>query len=540
MTASGCGARSRPRRGTPPPSPRPFATRNRPRTSLRRRLPRRRLPGQRPSPVHRLQPSHSRRTSHRPSRSPRQQPPAKQYQPPAQPPAKPYQPPAQPSAAARRRPAAAQAYPEAGARPYPPAQPGGSSIFRQPSAIMRLPSRVLRIGRANDNEIVVSDLSVSRYHAELRRDSRGGYEIADLTSHNGTYVNGQRVTSAPVTEADIISIGPATFHVVGQELVEFIDTGDVSLNVQGIDRPHLRREGAARPGQLPARRAVPARRDRAQRRGQVDAARRADRDAARGRGLGALRQPRPLQELRGAEAPDRPGAAGGHHAHPADRPPRAALRRGAAVPPRHQRQGAQRAGRRGDRRARADQARPDPRLGAVRRAAQAGERRARAAHQAIAAVPRRADVRARPGARQVGDGDDGPAGARRPHRHRGHAQRRQPRPVRPAAGPGSRRQGRVLRAAARRPEALRQAGLGRGVPGVRRRAEPGLGRGVQAVPAATRSTSPPARTRSSRRPARGRSRRRRAPATTSASCPPWSGATWRSSRRTRATWRRWR
>jgi ABC-type multidrug transport system ATPase subunit len=152
------------------------------------------------------------------------------YQPPAPPqppPARPYQPPAQP--------AAAQAYPEAGARPYPPAQPGGSSIFRQPSAIMRLPQRVLRIGRATDNEIVVSDLSVSRYHAELRRDSRGGYEIVDLSSHNGTYVNGQRIaTSAPVTEADIISVGPATFHMVGQELVEFIDTGDVSLNVQGL------------------------------------------------------------------------------------------------------------------------------------------------------------------------------------------------------------------------------------------------------------------------------------------------------------------
>src|SRR5580692_4317890 len=152
------------------------------------------------------------------------------YQPPAPPqppPARPYQPPAQP--------AAAQAYPEAGARPYPPAQPGGSSIFRQPSAIMRLPQRVLRIGRATDNEIVVSDLSVSRYHAELRRDSRGGYEIVDLSSHNGTYVNGQRIaTSAPVTEADIVSVGPATFHMVGQELVEFIDTGDVSLNVQGL------------------------------------------------------------------------------------------------------------------------------------------------------------------------------------------------------------------------------------------------------------------------------------------------------------------
>jgi ABC transport system ATP-binding/permease protein len=110
---------------------------------------------------------------------------------------------------------------------------GGGSIVRQPSAIMRLPTQVLRIGRAADNEVVVPDLSVSRYHAELRKSIRG-YEIVDLNSHNGSYVNGQRVTSAPVTEADIIGIGPATFHMVGQELVEFIDTGDVCLSVQGL------------------------------------------------------------------------------------------------------------------------------------------------------------------------------------------------------------------------------------------------------------------------------------------------------------------
>ncbi len=121
----------------------------------------------------------------------------------------------------------------------PPAQQAGagrdqltpapsSSIVRQPSAIMRLPTKTLRIGRNSDNDVVVSDLSVSRYHAELRKTGRG-YEIVDLASHNGTFVNGQWVTAAPVTERDIISIGPATFRLVGDELQEFIDTGDISL-----------------------------------------------------------------------------------------------------------------------------------------------------------------------------------------------------------------------------------------------------------------------------------------------------------------------
>ena len=45
----------------------------------------------------------------------------------------------------------------------------GSLSNRRPSAVMQLPAKVLRIGRAADNEVVVSDLNVSRYHAELRR-----------------------------------------------------------------------------------------------------------------------------------------------------------------------------------------------------------------------------------------------------------------------------------------------------------------------------------------------------------------------------------
>ena len=98
---------------------------------------------------------------------------------------------------------------------------------------MRLPVKVLRIGRATDNDVVVADLGVSRYHSELRRGV-SGYEIVDLGSHNGTFVNGQRVSAAPVSELDIIGIGPATFRLVGEELQEFIDTGDISLQARDL------------------------------------------------------------------------------------------------------------------------------------------------------------------------------------------------------------------------------------------------------------------------------------------------------------------
>src|SRR6266496_131594 len=128
---------------------------------------------------------------------------------------------------------AGRGYQDAGMPPSSGLSYAGSLSSRQPSAIMRLPTKVLRIGRGADNDVVVSDLSVSRYHAELRRGV-SGYEIVDLGSHNGTFVNGQRISSAPVTELDIIGIGPATFRLVGDELQEFIDTGDVSLAAKDL------------------------------------------------------------------------------------------------------------------------------------------------------------------------------------------------------------------------------------------------------------------------------------------------------------------
>jgi ABC-type multidrug transport system ATPase subunit/pSer/pThr/pTyr-binding forkhead associated (FHA) protein len=109
------------------------------------------------------------------------------------------------------------------------------SVDRRPSAVMPIPARALRIGRQHDNDIVLADLSVSRHHAELRNTGDGSYVIVDLDSSNGTFLNGSRVIfTSPVTEQDIIGIGPATFRLVGSELRQFIDSGDVSLIAQDL------------------------------------------------------------------------------------------------------------------------------------------------------------------------------------------------------------------------------------------------------------------------------------------------------------------
>ncbi|MEU9991749.1 FHA domain-containing protein [Streptomyces sp. NPDC048045] len=97
--------------------------------------------------------------------------------------------------------------------------------------------RVMRIGRALENELVVSDLQVSRHHAEFHSTPDGRFEIRDLGSHNGTYVNGQPIAkggSVLLGPSDIVGVGHSTFRIVGDRLEEFVDTGEVSFSARHL------------------------------------------------------------------------------------------------------------------------------------------------------------------------------------------------------------------------------------------------------------------------------------------------------------------
>jgi ABC-type multidrug transport system ATPase subunit len=115
-----------------------------------------------------------------------------------------------------------------------PSQPAPEPVYgsRNPTMIRNLAGglRTIRIGRGLDNELVVSDLSVSRHHAELRQLQDGRYEIVDLDSHNGTYLNGQPIDRRLLGPQDIIGVGHSTFRLVGDQLEEFVDTGEVSFS----------------------------------------------------------------------------------------------------------------------------------------------------------------------------------------------------------------------------------------------------------------------------------------------------------------------
>ncbi|MFJ5934365.1 FHA domain-containing protein [Streptomyces sp. NPDC093071] len=120
--------------------------------------------------------------------------------------------------------------------PRPPSvsHPAATGTFRQPTSVRPLPTHSIRIGRAPDNDVVIPDLVVSRRHAELRAHPDGTYWIHDLDSHNGTFLNGRPVTDARVTPEDIVGIGRCAFCLIGGQLVEFTDTGEVSLDVRSL------------------------------------------------------------------------------------------------------------------------------------------------------------------------------------------------------------------------------------------------------------------------------------------------------------------
>jgi len=109
---------------------------------------------------------------------------------------------------------------------------------RSPTTFHQLAlGRVMRIGRALENELVVSDLQVSRHHAEFHSTPDGRMEIRDLGSHNGTYVNGQPIAkggTALLGPADIVGVGHSTFRIVGDRLEEFVDTGEVSFSARHL------------------------------------------------------------------------------------------------------------------------------------------------------------------------------------------------------------------------------------------------------------------------------------------------------------------
>lgn len=87
--------------------------------------------------------------------------------------------------------------------------PALESPPRVPGIPLGLVREPVLLGRSRQCDVVLARDSVSRRHAELRRDDDGGWSVTDLDSLNGTWLNGRRVGRASVLPGDELVLGDA-------------------------------------------------------------------------------------------------------------------------------------------------------------------------------------------------------------------------------------------------------------------------------------------------------------------------------------------
>ncbi|HEU0192418.1 MAG TPA: FHA domain-containing protein [Mycobacterium sp.] len=89
--------------------------------------------------------------------------------------------------------------------------PSGSALLvvkRGPNAGSRflLDQAVTSAGRHPDSDIFLDDVTVSRRHAEFRLEG-SEFQVVDVGSLNGTYVNREPVDSAVLVNGDEVQVG---------------------------------------------------------------------------------------------------------------------------------------------------------------------------------------------------------------------------------------------------------------------------------------------------------------------------------------------
>jgi pSer/pThr/pTyr-binding forkhead associated (FHA) protein len=70
---------------------------------------------------------------------------------------------------------------------------------------------MVTVGRAPDNDVVVSDPATSGRHGRIEVRA-GAFWISDLGSTNGTLVNGEPVIEKQLSDGDLIAIGQNTMR----------------------------------------------------------------------------------------------------------------------------------------------------------------------------------------------------------------------------------------------------------------------------------------------------------------------------------------
>jgi hypothetical protein len=88
---------------------------------------------------------------------------------------------------------------------------------------------LVTVGRTSNNDVVIPDVSVSRFHAFVKPAGEGGFQIQDASSTNGTSVNGTTVPAqghgpaVDVKSGDNVRLGQVELTFLSaQALQEFV------------------------------------------------------------------------------------------------------------------------------------------------------------------------------------------------------------------------------------------------------------------------------------------------------------------------------
>jgi pSer/pThr/pTyr-binding forkhead associated (FHA) protein len=102
---------------------------------------------------------------------------------------------------------------------------GGSKLFP-------IEKKVTRIGRSYENDLILQYPQISRRHAEIRYDA-GQFEIVDINSTGGTFLNGVKIWQQVLNKGDVITLVNLNL-VFGQG--RYPDMATVSLYQNPVDR----------------------------------------------------------------------------------------------------------------------------------------------------------------------------------------------------------------------------------------------------------------------------------------------------------------
>jgi hypothetical protein len=89
----------------------------------------------------------------------------------------------------------------------------------------------IKIGKATDNNVIIDDLYISRYHALLYTDDKGNLILEDTNSTNGTFISDIQIVRKKVLPEEKVTFGKGNMLTISEILHK---TNDYSYDFEQL------------------------------------------------------------------------------------------------------------------------------------------------------------------------------------------------------------------------------------------------------------------------------------------------------------------